>query len=86
MIQWTYKIVTILQFLVQTNLKKFGDKIGKGLVSKCAIKSGSHLNLSLSCEIGAKHNDAIVLWNTFVTCSWMSKNHYFNKRTSKIFF
>jgi hypothetical protein len=46
--------------------------IGKGLWLKCEIKSGSHLNLSLCWEISINKNDAIVLWNTFVTCNRLS--------------
>jgi ureidoglycolate hydrolase len=65
-------MVKILQFLVPKKFQNFGDIIGKGLVSKCVIKGGSHLNLSLCYEIGANNNDAIVLWNTFITCSCMS--------------
>jgi hypothetical protein len=43
------------------------------------MKGGSHLNLSLSYEIGANNNDVIIFWSTFVTCNCLSLNNYLTK-------
>ncbi len=57
------KTITLLQFSIQTKVKKFGDISGKGLINKkSVIKCCSHLNLSLGCGIDANNNDAIVFF------------------------
>jgi hypothetical protein len=62
-----------------SNLKILGTWLKKEQWSKGVVKGGSHFNLSLYCEISANKNDFIILWNTFVTCSCLSHNHYFIK-------
>jgi hypothetical protein len=85
MLQWTQMFVTMLQVLVQTKFEILGTWLKKEQWSKGAIKGGSHFNLSLCCQNNANKNDVIVLWKTFVTCSYLSHNHCFYKRTKKYF-
>ncbi len=63
------KYHTFAIFNTNKSLKVWGHKWKRFNNKKCAIKCGSHLNLSLGCGIDANNNDAIIFFSTFVTWS-----------------